>query len=237
MNFSFSDDTFLLAFLRTRKYSIDATIKSIEKNFILRSQRPEWFEITPSSTEEMKAIIRSKYCYYLKELDSCGRKVLMMNAANMDVEKFSSNNIFNCAFIATASSLEYDVTQIIGFNLVLNYKNAPMVYFSKFTIAEIADWVKSLEALPGRYKKFFVIGLPSFGNAFLNVAKLTMSEKQRDRIVLLNDEKEVAEHINPSILPERFGGTQSEDDIAENCIKVLEENLDKLVAEVARHQE
>lgn len=217
-------------FLRTRKFSFDVTAKSFENHFLLRKKHPQWFDMEPSSVEIMKSLIRCGYVYILKDRDSLGEAVFCINAAKFDTEKFNSDISFHSTYMTASVAIEDEVTQIIGLTYILNYSNTTMSLFSLYPVADIVDWVKSTGALPGRFKKFIIIGLPAFTNTLLNLVKMTMTEKQRDRLLILDTYDELCQHIDPSILPETLGGTQSEAQIIDHFIERFDDNLDKLRA-------
>lgn len=209
---------------------MDAAVKTFEGHFILRKRHPEWFDVSMPSMDLLKTLISSGFFYLLKNRDASGRRVLMVNADKFDVDKYNSNEAFVGSYISVLAALESEETQVIGFVHVINYTNTTMSYFSKFPVGDVVDWVKSMEALPGRYKKFIVIGLPSFAVTLLNMVKLAMNEKQRDRLILLNSEDELCNHFDRAILPERFGGSESEAEIIKSFIQLLEDNKGNLEA-------
>jgi hypothetical protein len=215
-------------FLRTRKYSFDATSKSFENHFILRKKHPRWFDTDPSATDIFKSLVRCGFVYVLKDRDSLGHTVFCENAAKLDTEKFNSDISFHACYNTALVALEDEAAQIIGLTYILNYSNTTMSMFSLFSVTDVIDWVKSTGALPGRFKKFIVIGLPTFANALLNLVKMTMTEKQRDRLLFLDTYDELCQHIDPAILPDTLGGTQSEEKIIQHFIESIDENLDKL---------
>lgn len=217
-------------FLRTRKFSFDVTAKSFENHFILRQKHPQWFDMEPSAVERVRSLIRCGYVYILKDRDSLGETVFCLNAAKFDTEKFNSDISFHATYTTALVPIEDEVTQIIGLTYILNYTNATTALFSLYPVADIVDWVKSTGALPGRFKKFIIIGLPAFANALLNLVKMTMTEKQRDRLLILDTYDELCQHVDPSILPETLGGTQSEEKIIEHFIERFDDNLNKLRA-------
>ncbi|CAG9807647.1 unnamed protein product [Chironomus riparius] len=222
------DDGFLLMFLRTRKYSFDDTAKTFENHFHLRKKHPKWFDADPPAMEVLKSLIRCGCVYVLKDKDIVGQTIFCINAAKLDTTKFNSDVCFHSCFMTSSVAIEDEVTQIIGLTYILNYTNISMSFCSLFSVSDIIDWVKSTGSLPQRFKKFIIIGLPAFANALLNVTKMAMTEKQRNRLLILDSCDELCKHVDPSILPDILGGTQSEEKIIEHFIKTVDDNLDKL---------
>jgi hypothetical protein len=223
-----TDDNFLLMFLRTRKYSFDVTAKSFENHFLLRKKHPEWFDVNPSSIEVLKSLVRCGYIYLLKDRDSLGQAVFLLNGAKFDTAKYNGDISFHVTYSTPLVGIEDEVTQLTGFTYILNYTNATMSLFSLYSIPDIIDWIKSAGSMPGRFKKFIIIGLPPFTNALFNVVKMAMSEKQRDRLFILNNYDELCQHVDPSILPDTVGGKQSEEKIIESFIQAIDDNIEKL---------
>ncbi|XP_070497987.1 clavesin-2-like [Chironomus tepperi] len=222
------DDNFLLMFLRARKYAFDSTAKTFENNFLLRKKHPKWFDDNPTAIERYKSLTRAGVIYLLKDRNSMGEAVFCVNSSKFDIEKFNADDSFHATYMTIFVALEDEISQTIGLTYILNYSNTPMSFFSLHPVADVIDWVKSTSALPARFKKFIIIGLPPFTNALLNLVKMAMTEKQRDRLLILDTCDELCQHIDPSILPEVLGGTQSEEKIIDHFIKAIDDNLDKL---------
>lgn len=59
---------------------------------------------------------------------------------------------------------------------------------------------------------------------------MAVSEKHRERILLVKDNEELAQHIDKSILTENLGGEEDENVAFEEFFKIVESKLDLLKA-------
>lgn len=204
------------------------SFKTFENHFQFRQKHAGWFDASPLQLERFKLLVQRGFTYLLKERDENGAVVCVANTETFDLDKYGTTDAMNCLYLTLTSSLEREENQILGYVYVINYSNTASKYFTNFSISELMDWVKSVNSMPGRYRKIIVIGLPSIANALLNAAKLAMNEKQRGRLLILNHVNELCQFIDAKILPARLGGKQSESDITEHFINAFEQHVDKL---------
>lgn len=57
---------------------------------------------------------------------------------------------------------------------------------------------------------------------------MAVSEKHRDRILLVKDNEELAQHVDKSILTNYLGGDEDENVVYEEFLKVFESKMDAL---------
>lgn len=83
---------------------------------------------------------------------------------------------------------------------------------SLFSVTDIVDFANCLKTAVGRYKQLYLVNLPSFAVFLLDVARTTLSEKLKERIVLPKSMEDLKNYIDASLLPKEFGGSKSEEE-------------------------
>lgn len=227
--FRVPDDNFLLAFLRTKKYSMEQAFKVYENHFMFRHSHPETFEIRESKEERFKSLFLSGFGYPALERDSEGRKIFIINHSRFDTEKHSTDDVFYLIYGIIATLLEDEETQICGLQAIFNYNGATLKYLAAFSMKQHVDLVNFVaHASPGRISGVYLVNMPSFANQVLNVAKLAMSEKMKRRLHLVPSLEELSNYINVGLLPLEFGGKVPEAEMIKISMKAYEDNLENL---------
>lgn len=83
---------------------------------------------------------------------------------------------------------------------------------SLFSVTDIVDFANCCSNAVGRYKQLFLVNLPTFAVFLLDVARKTLSDKLKERIVLAKNMEDLKNYVDPKILPAEHGGLISEAD-------------------------
>jgi hypothetical protein len=207
---------------------MDDVFKMFENNHIFRSHRPDWFGASPKHFETIKTMANENAAYMLKQRSTDGSLIFVINFERFSPELFNVNDAFNFVYNTIGSYMDDEDNQLLGCTFVMNYVNCPLKNLMSFSIRDSAEFAASANKCPGRYKKYILVGLPAAANAMLNGAKTVMTEKQRNRLVLIKDHDELAQHIDKGKLTERLGGSEKESDVVEAFLKVVEENYERI---------
>lgn len=154
----------------------------------------------------------------------------------------------------SASLLEEEETQIAGVATIIDHEGITMKHTSLFSVTDIVDFADCLKNAVGRYKQLFLVNLPTFAVFLLDVARSTLSDKLKKRIVLPKSVDDLKNYIDPSLLPkvsfyyihyftnywfsfifQEYGGTLTEAEhmeIFNEYFKGIRPNLEKLRAKV-----
>lgn len=106
----------------------------------------------------------------------------------------------------SAAILEEEETQIGGVATIIDNQGTTMRQTSLFSVTDIIDFSNCLKMAVGRYKQLYLVSLPTFAVFLLDVAKTTLSEKLKQRIVLPKNMEDMKNYIDPSLLPKECGG-------------------------------
>ena len=71
-----SDNSFLLRFLRMKKFEVADTIKVLDKYLKIRTQNPDWFTQLDIQEPKLNQLISDGYIFVLPQRDSRGRRVV-----------------------------------------------------------------------------------------------------------------------------------------------------------------
>jgi len=91
------------------------------------------------------------------------------------------------------------------------------------------DLADAFNNASGRNKQIILVNLPSFAAVLIEMAKKSMKEKLRERIVLAKTMEDVKDFIKPSsILPKEYGGELSEQEHLSRFLLKYNEGRSKL---------
>jgi len=106
----------------------------------------------------------------------------------------------------SASLLEEEETQIAGLATIMDHAGVTMKQTSLFSVTDIVDFANVMKNAVGRHKQSILVNLPSFAGFLLDVARNSLNDKFKKRIVLAKDIDDLKNYMNPAILPKELGG-------------------------------
>jgi hypothetical protein len=109
-----TDDTFLLQFLRIRKYNIQNTFKSFENFFIFRQKYTKWLILSNDEMEKVWKLFDRGYAYPLIERDNEGKKIILIQVRKFDTKIFNSCDAIRLLVLIVSTLMEEEETQITG---------------------------------------------------------------------------------------------------------------------------
>lgn len=209
---------------------MDDVFKIFENHHIFRTHRPEWFDSSVEKYAIFKELANNGIAYILRKRAADGSLVFVVNLERFDTEKFQANDGFNFVYNALIAYMDVEENQVLGCTFVMNYINCPLKLLTSFSIRDCAEFAASANKCAGRYKRYILVGLPAAANAMLTAAKTVMTEKQRDRLLLLKDYEELAQHVDKSILTDHLGGSEPEKEVIDHFLKIIDEKYEKVQA-------
>lgn len=223
---SCTDDFFLLAFLRVRKYWIDEAFKMFENYLLFRHKHPEWYDYSDKQVAKYRELVKSGFSYLSHERNNDGSVVLMCNVASVDLDKFSVEDLFNCYFTNLTLALLDQKTQICGLSMVGNVSNATVKQVTIYPVGHVVNFAKHLvNSGPLRLKAINLIGVPVYAQTLVNALKLALSEKLRSRLKIFKETSELVEAMNSKCLPKELNGDLMENEVIEKHLKNFDEKL------------
>lgn len=218
----FSDDVYLLQFLRYRNYNMIAAVETLETSYIARLQYSETFDFTEKKTRKVMELIKTGVFYQLSERDELGRNVVLMQIARFDPDIFAHHDIMRMVNFVTAVLLETELNQVTGFVIIVN--TVGITWKHLITPIEVRDSIGFVSAcIPVKQKRAFVMNLPSFASFITDLFKLALSQKITRRLFIVKNIEELATHFDLSMLPQHLGGTRSENKMMQDFLKLCED--------------
>jgi hypothetical protein len=220
------DENFLLCFLRLSKFNVDQACQRYEKFFILPKKFPNHLDRTVQNIDKCLELYDSGYFYPLPERDEDGRKVVVLNVARRDVDKFGAVEAIQCVSYVLTTLLEEPENQISGFSVILDHTDVQLKHmFTPMDIKVVFETMKT--SLSVRQKKLLVIHNSTFVAKIMEFCSLIISDKMKERIVLMKEVGELGDHVKPkSILPKELGGNRTEADLITEFRKKMIEKRD-----------
>lgn len=225
----FSDDNFLLRFLRTKKYSNIDAFQMMENFLIAIQTHTEWFENLTYDDVKLKELYDSGYIFPLPERDENGCRVILIQASKLDTNKFTCCDIFRIINFVIGILLEEHETQISGLVYIIDHKDITMKYISLFSLIDVKNYLNCIQnAFPGRQKKLFMVHLPSFAVMIVDFAKSLISKKLKSRVFAANNTEELQKNIDQKLLPKEYGGIVTASEMMETFRCTMKQHQHKL---------
>ncbi|KFM57149.1 Alpha-tocopherol transfer protein-like protein, partial [Stegodyphus mimosarum] len=207
LNADISDD-FLLAFLRVKKFRLDAAFKLLKNYYSNRLIYPSLYQnFTPSHCHK---ILKANFMNYLPLRTPEGVAVWAPRLGSWNTSVFSSEEVTRFGLICLEKEMTNPITQVCGQITLADMKGFSWSHIFQVTIHDIKCFVNTVQdGMPIRHKAMHVINNPSIFGIIFGILKPLLSKKLKSRIHLHGDNlNSLHQFIPPDILPEEFGGTQ-----------------------------
>jgi len=137
---------------------------------------------------------------------------------------------YSLTITVLAVLLEDEDSQIAGSTTIMDFANTTMKQISLFSISDIVDFMHVLNNNVGRHKQLILTNLPTFAVFLVDIAKNTMNEKNKQRLVMAKDVDDLKNHIKPySILPKELGGDLPESEHLARFMTDYEKNRSNIM--------
>lgn len=84
-----TDASFLLRFLRPKKFSVHQACELFEQYMVYRQQFPQWFTKLDPADPEFIALMDNGYTFPLLERDEFGRRIFLTAVERLDPDRFN----------------------------------------------------------------------------------------------------------------------------------------------------
>ena len=116
-----TDDTFLLRFLRARKFDTFEAFKLLGRYFEYRQDNPNLFSNFQASEKCIKEALFDGIPAVLEKCDSSGRKIIVLYSANWDNTRYGLSSIYRALLLTLEKLIDEEVCQINGFVIVVDW--------------------------------------------------------------------------------------------------------------------
>lgn len=203
--------SFLLRFLRARKHSQLLAKETLENYWTIKTKCPEWFANIDPAEPILQELMRKCFYYCSKKRDSQGRRIVIEQLGNLDIElvkkKYGVDNVFRTMVLICDWLNRDENVQVNGLSVFIDLTNVTMKHH--LTLMNMENGKKMMQfyqnSLPGRMKGLHMYNEPPFFDALWELFKPLMREKSRNRMCLHGKNMaNVYEKIEMSVLPEEY---------------------------------
>lgn len=204
-----------LPFLRVKKYSMDKVYESIEKTLLFIKRHKNWSDFHGENLQRALDLYDTGYIIVSKEHDSEGRRVIVCNH-QMDLTKFNADDVFRLVVLLFSTLYNDEEAQIGGIIYISDARAANLNYVTSFTLKSFFEYATQLKSSPIRIKNIINVGMPTFANQLMNIAKLAFSEKIKNRLLFADGISELSNQVDVSILTHEYGGKFTKAELVES---------------------
>ncbi|XP_062549661.1 retinaldehyde-binding protein 1-like [Armigeres subalbatus] len=225
-----TDATFLLKFLRYRKFVVHQAGEAIERYLVARQKFPQWFHKLDPQDPSMQAILSDAPLTALGR-DENGRTIILIRISRYDTEVNTSSTILRFIMMMLEIMSEEEEFQIGGVRVWEDHTDMTMKFLGIFNIADFNPMMAMLtKTMPLRIREIHGVNLPKFAVTLANLALSFVSSKVRDRILCHASVLEAKRHLQESLWPQEYGGPIDVDACNRLMMKHLEEKREFLLS-------
>ncbi|XP_077302149.1 alpha-tocopherol transfer protein-like [Arctopsyche grandis] len=200
------DSSFLLRFLRTKKFSVPMAQESIERYLLLRQSFGIAFNQLDFKIPAILELIELGYCFASPFRDSIGRRVIIYRPGVFDPYKYTNQDMCRIHGVCYETLMEDEENQVRGFVHYADGGGVSFPHLTLFTPREAVRIVKNGEkTIPMRHKEIHGMNVHPTIKFALDFGMALISEKIKKRVKLYTNFKDV--QIETSVLPKEYGGT------------------------------
>ncbi|XP_001661667.2 clavesin-2 [Aedes aegypti] len=210
-----TDPTFLLRFLRARKYNLAEACETLERYLSMRQVFRIWFETLDPEDKYMKQLLATEGALPLG-VDKHGRMIALVKVRNFDATKYTCHHLGRFTHMAMEAFYDDEQVQIGGGVAIIDCQDATMAHFTLFKLSDIRNFMECLKhALPVRVQEVHLIGLPRIGAAIGDLILNFASAEMKRRINFHANLSDALKLLDVQLLPVEYGGTQCAREVTE----------------------
>lgn len=201
-------DIWLIRFLRPTKFYPESARDLIKRYYAFKVKHANMYNnLTPSGERN---IFQQNILTVQPNRDQLGRRILIIELGKKwKTDKVCLDEVFKgCVLFLEAAMLEPE-TQVCGAVVIFDMDGLSLSQTTKFTpsfAGRIVDWLQ--DSVPLRIKNIHIVNQPYIFKMVFALFKPFLREKLRSRIIFHGtDRKSLQQHMDPSCLPECYGGT------------------------------
>ncbi|CAH2104810.1 unnamed protein product [Euphydryas editha] len=213
-----TDDQWIAAFLRGCKFRLDQTKTKLDLYFSYRSTAPYLYSVKYFESKVMDIIDSGAVLILRQTKNPADPRVILYRIGQIDIKKYTLIDVLSVLVLQEQICfMEDDNLVVAGTINVIDLKGAKLGHYTQTSFKQLKNLVTAnQDAMPIRIKAMHYLNTPYFFETFFSIARVFMSEKIRNRIMIHNNNMDsLHEHVSKEILPEEYGGTGES---LQNCI-------------------
>uniref|UniRef100_A0A182QRU9 CRAL-TRIO domain-containing protein n=1 Tax=Anopheles farauti TaxID=69004 RepID=A0A182QRU9_9DIPT len=225
-----TDASFLLRFLRFRKYSVPMACEALERYLAMRETFPTWFKNLDCNEPVMRELLEDGMFTQLGN-DADGRMVILFRVRLLNVDKFGPLVQGRLMALLIESLLEWEELQIAGFRVMLDFTDTVMKHYGLWGVSDMKIFMDAINrSYPIRFREIHGAKFPKFAVSILNLLLTFASPKLKERIICHNTVLEMKGKFDTSLLPKPYGGDLDPDELGRKFRKHLEDRRSAILA-------
>lgn len=226
-----TDASFLIRFLRVKKYNVPAACAFLTKYLINRQLYPHWFKKLDVEDPLIVNLLLDGFFVPLPEKDSRGRQVIIYCFENLDPTKYTSTEVFRLQEMCYQTLFDDEESQIAGYVCIFDYSGITMQHVAMFSLLDFKNWCSLVrKSVPIRITSVLVLNMPGFLQAFYEVTMTVMQQKLRERFRLFKNLEDFQKEVDINIFPVEYGGKLKIKSIVSDFHKVIQTKREKILA-------
>ncbi|XP_034175121.1 alpha-tocopherol transfer protein isoform X1 [Osmia lignaria lignaria] len=204
------DDDFLIRFLRTRGFNVPRAHRLIVNYCNFKEEHPEIHQDV--SPVEMKHIGEDDVMTVPAYRTQCGRRMMIYRLGNWDPRKYSVEEIFKATVIVLELGVLEPRAQILGGVAIFDLEGITMAHAWTIT-PQVANMVTALmvSAFPMKTYAIHILHQSWVFDVMFSVFKPLLDVRMQNKIFFHGSNMDsLHQHISPSHLPKKYGGTREE---------------------------
>jgi len=225
------DSSFLLRFLRVRKFNVAQAEDTLEKYLTARTLYPQWFNRLDVLDPGVDELISRGYAFVLPERDENGRRVLFSIGTSVVPWKTHCADTMRAMVMSLEALIDDEDTQVRGLTYVFDYKGLGLSHLAIWPPTDFHKaFTSSEKALPVRHQEIHFNNLPFIISAGFELFKTFLSAKLRKRIKVHKNSNQLVKHVPQRILPKEYGGVVPMKDMIDQWKLELVAKRDRMLA-------
>lgn len=221
-----TDGSFLLRFLRVRKFNHVAACENLGRYLVLRQKFAEWFQKLDVSEPWVDEMIDDWPILPLG-YDDRGRLVIMIKMGNFNVERFNNVDQIRMMMMILESYYEEEKMQVAGCVYVFEDTGLTMSHVAQWSLTDIKNFVDAVNhTIPMRIKEVHAVNLPRYAVAVAELCLGFASAKLKARVHCHRSMESLTKMVAQSMLPKEYGGEAPIADFKKQLRERLTKNRD-----------
>ncbi|XP_077989739.1 alpha-tocopherol transfer protein-like [Glandiceps talaboti] len=210
-----SDPTFLLRFLRAKKFDVDRAFKTMVKYYEVRQDYRDIYDnFVPSSAMQ---VWNDGLPHVLPDRDREGRRILVYRVSRWNLNSYNAMACIRAIIMCMEQLLEDEETQVNGIVFLGDYEGLSMSHLSKLGPGFGKRTIDTMQnAIPVRIKASHYVNEPKLFDTAFALFRPFLNDKLKQRVIFHGDDiGTLHKHIPSDILPSDFGGSKPPCDTTE----------------------
>lgn len=204
----YDKEAWMIRFLRPTKFYPDSAFNLVKNYYEFKVRHKNIYDGLLPSKE--KKVFSHDIITVLPRRDQHGRRILVLTLGKKWKHKeVNLDEVYKGAALLMEAAMMEPQTQICGVQVIFDMDGLSLQQTWQFTppfAKRIVDWLQ--DSVPLRVKGIQIVNQPYIFNMVFALFKPFLREKLRSRIIFHgNDRKSLHQQLDPSCLPEAYGGT------------------------------